>query len=150
MKKKTFLAMIPLFFQTETIESIYSAATAPVHLVSNRRLCCRQRWKVSAHPWEERDETEANRSNQMNNVCPPLPSQYLLLQSREERVVDNELKKSMGKPLSAFPAHCTLIYTGLWFVLNCLTLREQHEPLCFQNQVEQPSWYFCCERMRYW
>lgn len=128
---------------------VYSAATASVYLAFNGRLCCRQRWKVS-EPRGERDKQEANRCNQMNNVCPSLPSQYLVLQNRKG-VVDNELKKCMGKPPSAFPAplhadpHRTMVCIALPY-----THREQHEPLCFQNHVEQASSYFCFERTRYW
>lgn len=98
---------------------VYSAATASVYLAFNGRLCCRQRWKVS-EPRGERDKQEANRCNQMNNVCPSLPC----YRTGKKELWTMNWRNVWGSLPVPFLPHCTLIHTGLWFVLHCLTLTE--------------------------
>lgn len=143
--KKTFLAMRSLFFQAETIDS--TALPLPLCTLflmgdfavdrDGRFLTSMRRKGMRAR------QTEATRW--IMSVLPYGANIYSYRVGKKELWTMNWRKVWGSISVPFLPtAH------WLWFVLNCFTITERSMRHCFQNKVEQPSWYFCCERMRYW
>lgn len=114
--------MTPLFFQTETIESIVLLLPLCTLLLMGDFAVDRDgRFLHHEEKGISRRQTDATRW--ITSVLHYPPNIYCYRTGKKELWTMNwrNVRGSLPVP---FLSHCTLIHTGLWFVLHCLILTE--------------------------